>query len=64
MDLNGTFFENTSIERGVSQEVLERVYVVEEHILIFFAMKCPRKPQQAVTNFPAGEKKDNGTIQN
>lgn len=61
MDLNGTFFGNASIER-VSQEAVERVYVVEEHI--FFAMKCPRKPQQAVTNFPAGEKKDNGTIQN
>lgn len=38
---------------------MERVYVVEEHILIFVAMKKrTRKPQQAVTNFPAGEKKD------
>ncbi|KAH0934999.1 LOW QUALITY PROTEIN: hypothetical protein HID58_012116 [Brassica napus] len=57
VDLNGTVLENTTSIERVSQEHLERVDVVEEHILDFFAVKIPRKPQQAVTNFPAREKR-------
>ncbi|KAL0802607.1 hypothetical protein Bca101_057783 [Brassica carinata] len=45
MDLNGgAFLGNSSIPR-VRQQVLERVNLVEEQILGFFAMKIPRKPQ-------------------